>query len=155
MGATRAKVLLIADNRSSMRQLLNYLRNLGCLCSLTRSHDEACDLFRRDEFDLILSRFAPLCESCHELVLLSAGTRASLFYFFAVEHGCWWIPRVRFGQECWGETALPPRQFASALEKLIQEIVTAASGTNGASAETAIRQKRPRVAALALQPLRA
>ena len=155
MEPSRPKVLLVNDHKSAADHLLNYLRSLGCLCSLTRSHDEACDLLRREEFDLVLSRFAPDGGACHELVMLSAGTRASLFYFFAIEDGCWWIPRVRFGQECWGETALPPRQFAYVLEKLIQEIAKASSGTRNVAAETTICQKRPRIAALRLQPLRA
>ena len=155
MESSRPNVLLVNDNKSATHYLLNHLRTLGCLCSLTRSHDEACDLFRRKEFDLVLSKFVPQGGACHELVMLSAGTRASLFYFFAVENGCWWIPRVRFGQECWGETALQPRQFAYVLEKLIQEIANASSGIKDVAAETTIRQKRPRVAVLALQPLRA
>jgi hypothetical protein len=155
MESSRPNVLLVNDNKSATHYLLNHLRTLGCLCSLTRSHDEACDLFRRKEFDLVLCKFVPQGGACHELVMLSAGTRASLFYFFAVENGCWWIPRVRFGQECWGETALQPRQFAYVLEKLIQEIANASSGINDVGAETTIRQKRPRVAVLALQPLRA
>ena len=155
MEPRRPKVLFVNDNKSAAYHLLNYLKRRGCLCSLTRSHDQACDLLRREEFDLVLSRFAPDGGACHELVMLSAGTRASLFYFFAVENSCWWIPRVRFGQECWGETALHPRQFAYVLEKLIQEIANASSGMKDVAAETTKPQKRPRVAALALQPLRA
>ena len=155
MELSRPKVLLVNDHKSAAHHLLNYLRSLGCLCSLTRSHKEACDLFRRDEFDLVLSRFTPDSGSCHELVTLSAGTRASVFYFYAVENGCWWIPRVRFGQECWGETALQPRQFAYVLEKLIQEIANASSGIKDVAAEAKIRQKRPRADVLALQPFRA
>ena len=155
MEPSRPKVLLVNVDKSAAHHLLNYLRSLGCLCSLTRSNEEACDLFRRDEFDLVLSRFVPLGGACHELVMLSAGTRASFFYFFAVEDGCWWIPRVRFGQEFWGETALYPRQFAYILEKLIQEIANAAPRVKDVAAEATIRQEQPRVAALALQPLRA
>jgi len=155
MEPSRPKVLLVKDHKSAAYHLLNYLRSLGCLCSLTRSHDEACDLLRREEFDMVLSKFVPQGGACHELVMLSAGTRASLFYFFAVENSCWWIPRVRFGQECWGETALQPRQFAYILEKLIQEIANASSGIKEVAAETTICQKRPRVPVLALQPLRA
>jgi len=155
MEPSRPKVLLVNDDRSATHYLLNYFRTLGCLCSLALSHDEACDLFRREEFDLVLSKFVPQGGACHELVMLSAGTRASLFYFFGVENGCWWIPRVRFGQECWGETALQPRQFAYVLEKLIQEIANASSGTKNIPPKTTIRQKRSRVAVLALQPLRA
>jgi hypothetical protein len=152
MEPSRPKVLLVNGDKSAAHHLLNYLRSLGCLCSLTRSHDQACDLFRRDEFDLVLSRFTSLGGACHELVMLSAGTRASFFYFYAVENGCWWIPRVRFGQECWGEIALDPRQFAHVLEKLIQEIANAASAVKEAAAETTRRHMQARGAAPALQP---
>jgi hypothetical protein len=154
MGSSRAKVLLVNDDRSAMRHLFNYLRSAGCLCSLTRSYEEACALFRRDKFDLVLSRFAPSGRACHELVMLSAGAQTSFFYFYAVEHGCWWIPRVRFGQECWGETALHPRQFAYVLERLIQEIANGASAGEEAAAETTRRHMQTPVAAPVLRPLR-
>lgn len=130
MEPTKAKVLLVDDHTSATSHLLNHLRKLGCVCSLRHSSDEACDLFRREEFDLILSRFEQLDNSCHELVTLSVGTRASFYYFYAVEHSCWWVPRVRFGKECWGEAALRPYQFASILKDLIQEITTTTNAEN-------------------------
>jgi hypothetical protein len=114
---TNTKVLLVDEHKSAASPLLKYLRKLGCVCSLAHSNDEACELFRRERFDLILSRFAPHGGSCHELFTLSIGTRASFFYFFTVEHSCWWIPRLRFGKECWGEAALRPHQFAYILER--------------------------------------
>jgi hypothetical protein len=136
MEPARAKVLLVDEIGSVKNYLLIYLRKIGCLCSLARSNDEACDLFRWDEFDLILSRFSPLGGSCHELVMLSAGTRSSFFHFYHFENGCWWIPRVRFGQECWGETALHPRQFAHVLKRLIQDITCRVFAGDGASEKT-------------------
>ena len=150
----RAKVLLVDSNSSVMNHLLDYLRSLGCLCSLAHSYQEACALFLQDKFNLVLGRFAPPDKACHELVALSAGTQASFFYFYAVEHGCWWIPRMRFGRECWGETALPPRQFARVLEKMIQELSGTVFAGTGASAKTERRLMQAPVAAPALQPFR-
>jgi len=118
MESMNAKVLLVDGHKSGTNHLLNCLRKLGCVCSFANSNDEACDLFLREEFDLILSRFEPIRGSCRELITLSVGTRASFFYFYAVEHSCWWIPRVRFGKECWGEAALRPQQFAHILERI-------------------------------------
>ena len=154
MEPSRPKVLLVNDDRSATRHLLNHLRSLGCLCLLTHSYVEACALFHQDKFNLVLGRFAPPEKACHDLVTLSEGTQASFFYFYVVEHSCWWIPRVYFGQECWGEAALHPRQFVCVLEKLIREIANASSTVKGISAKTTRCNMQARITAPALQPLR-
>jgi hypothetical protein len=119
MESTSAKVLLVDEIASDTSELVTYLKHLGCLCALSRSVQQACTLVVREQFDLVLSRFELPGDNCHALSTLLMGRRATLFYFYAVEGGCWWIPRIYHGQECEGEPALHPREFAQVLEGLI------------------------------------
>jgi hypothetical protein len=45
-----------------------------------------------------------------------------LFYSQPVEDGCWWLPALRHGQNCFGSSALRPSQFIAALDEAIEEI---------------------------------
>lgn len=130
MESSRMKVLLVDETVSDASHLVTYLRNLGCLCTHTRSSKGACALLLWEQFDLVLSKFLLPGRDCHELEALLIGRRESLFYFYAVEGGSWWIPRVCRGQECWGEAALRPNEFVRALKDLIADIRTSSSGAS-------------------------
>jgi hypothetical protein len=102
--------------------MVTYLRNLGCLCALSRSVREARALLLRERFDLVLSKFEVPGGDWYELPALLIGREMSLFYFYAVEGGCWWIPRVCHGKECRGEAALRPGEFVRVLKELITDV---------------------------------
>jgi len=124
MEPATVRVLLVGETMSDASHLVNFLRNLDCLCTLSRSFKGARALLLREQFDLVLSKFVLPGEDCHELSLLLMGRQVSLFYFYAVEGGCWWIPRVCQGQDCRGEAALLPSEFASVLQELIANVRT-------------------------------
>jgi hypothetical protein len=125
MESASARVLLVNGNVSDASHIVTSLRNLGCSCTLSRSVREACALLLKERFDLVLSKFEVTGGDCHELSALLIGREMSLFYFYAVEGGCWWIPRVCHGQECRGEAALRPKEFVRVLEDLITDVRTA------------------------------
>ena len=108
MESSKVRVLLVNQSVSDATHIVEYLRNLGCLCAPSRSAKEARALLLKENFDLVLSKFKVPGGDWHELPELLIGREMSLFYFYAVEGGCWWIPRVSRGQECRGEAALRP-----------------------------------------------
>jgi hypothetical protein len=118
------RVLLVNETTSDASHIVTYLKNLGCPCALSRSVRESCALLHREQFDLVLSKFEVPGGDCHALSALLIGRKMSLFYFFAVEGGCWWIPCVCREQECRGESALRPGEFLRALKELITDVVT-------------------------------
>jgi hypothetical protein len=124
MESASVRVLLVDETVSDVSPLVTYLRNLGCLCALSRSVKGACALLLREQFDLVLSKFVLPKGDCHELSALLMGQDVSHFYFYAVEGGCWWIPRVCHGQECRGEAALRPGEFVRVLKELITDVRT-------------------------------
>jgi hypothetical protein len=124
MTSSGVRVLLVDENLPSMSHLAAYLRSLGCLCSFARSLPEACALLLKEKFNLVLSKFVLPGRGSHDLVARLAGGNASLFYSFALEDSCLWIPRVRDGKECWGEPALRPGEFARILKDLTRRVLS-------------------------------
>ena len=124
MESSKVRVLLVNQSVSDASHIVEYLRNLGCLCALSRSAKEARALLLRENFDLVLSEFEVPGGDWHELPELLIGREMSLFYFYAVEGGCWWIPRVSRGQECRGQAALRPVEFAHVLKEMIADVQT-------------------------------
>jgi len=119
MESASLRVLLVDETGSDVSHLVNYLGRLGCLPVLSRSCEGACAVLLREQCDLLLFMCLLPGGDCHELSALLVGRQVSLFYFLAVEGGCWWIPRIYDGQECQGETALRPGEFALVLKELI------------------------------------
>jgi hypothetical protein len=128
MEPASVRVLVVDETVSDVSHVVAYLRTLDCQCTLSRSFEGACALFPREQFDLVLSNFVLPGGDCHKLSSLLMGRQVSLFYFYAVEGGCWWIPRIRHGEECRGEAALRPSEFARVLRELITDVRT--SGTS-------------------------
>lgn len=122
METTSLRILLVDETVSDASPLVSYVRNLGCSCAISRSVEEACALLLREKFDLVLTKFELAGGSCHELSTLLLGRQTCLFYSYTVEGGCWWIPRVRLGQDCRGAAALLPSEFASLLKELIANV---------------------------------
>jgi len=118
------RVLLVNETASDAFYMVTYLKNLGCLCALSRSVREARALLHREQFGLVLSKFEAPGGDCHQLSALLIGREMSFFYFYAVEGGCWWIPCVCRGQECRGESALRPGEFVRVLKELITDVRT-------------------------------
>jgi hypothetical protein len=56
------------------------------------------------------------------LIDLLEGSTVTLFYFHAVEQGCWWLPALRHGEKCFGSYALRPSEFVSVLDEVIANL---------------------------------
>jgi hypothetical protein len=48
------------------------------------------------------------------------GSPVSLFYVYPVEMGCWWLPAVRFGEDCHGSPGFRSREFLEELDRVLQ-----------------------------------
>jgi len=74
------------------------------------------------QFDLVLSLHTSRGTSRLCLAVLLSGSPTTLFYALRVEVGCWWVPLLRLGEECFGAPALRPSEFADALDEVLKEI---------------------------------
>jgi hypothetical protein len=122
MGFRKPRVLLIGETINDSSYLAKRLEERGCHCSFAKSYQESASLLRQGGFDVVLSPArlrdcggAPLIDQLN-------GSGATLFYYHAVERGCWWLPALRRGRECFGSPALRPSEFVTVLDELIKEL---------------------------------
>jgi CheY-like chemotaxis protein len=122
MESRRAKVLLVGENPQGFSYLANRLHTQGCECQFAASYQQACSLLTAQDFDLVLSPMRLRNGSLFPLMNLLDGSAITLFYSHPVEDGCWWLPALRHGQNCFGSSALRPSEFVAVLDKAIQDI---------------------------------
>lgn len=148
MEQARLRVLVVDENCSRVSPLVRFLKDLGCSCFFARSYTDASALLGKRRFDVVLTKFGLRGGDIRDLPNRLIGGKASLFYFYAVEVGCWWIPRVLFGRECLGEPALKPIEFV----KTIREIVTGTVGDVGVDGHIATNAPPARTGSRLFQP---
>ena len=112
------RVLLIGQRTNWGASLIATLEESGCTVSFARVLEEISRPIEREEFDLIL-----VGSDCrHEMHLVPAlrGSHTSVFYVCPVEDSCWWVPALRFGEICYGSSAMRPGEFAARLKEILR-----------------------------------
>jgi len=115
-------VLLIGESPQDSSELSARMEMLGCQCRFVSSCREAQLVVRGQAFDLVLGPTRLPDGSLYSLMNLLEGSGATMFYSFAVEYGCWWLPALWRGQKCFGSPALRPSEFMSLLNEMIREL---------------------------------
>ena len=118
----QAKVLLIGENPQGYSRLVKCLEGYRCKCRFATTYQEAVPLLGIKDFDLVLSPMRVRDGSVFPLISLLENSRTTLFYFQPVEAGCWWLPALRFGRNCFGSYALRPSEFIASLNLVMEEI---------------------------------
>jgi len=127
MEGNRPTALLIGESPQGYSYLAKRLQERGCDCEFATTWQEAESRLQARNFDVVLS---PARLRGHGMLALSTqldqcGT--TLFYSYAVEDGCWWLPAIRSGKNCFGSSALQPSELISALDETIARIAPARS----------------------------
>lgn len=128
MHAATLKVLSVGSSLDKFSPLLVRLTTHGCNCQSAISHLAARRLLDRQTFHLVLAPIRINGNSLYPLIAQLAESGATLFYSQPVESGCWWLPALRRGENCFGAPALRPAQFLFVLDQTIEEIRSAAPG---------------------------
>lgn len=118
----QAKVLLLGENQQGYSRLIRCLDRYRCKCRFATTYQEAVPLLGIKDFDVVLSPMRVRDSSVFPLISLLENSRTTLFYFQPVEAGCWWLPALRFGRNCFGSYALRPSEFISSLNLVMEEI---------------------------------
>lgn len=116
------KALLVGENSYTPSTLTNCLKQRGFECEFASSGQQALSMARVHDFDLVLSPIRLGGTSLLSLMDLFTGSGVTMFYFQAVENGCWWLPAMRRGKRCFGSFAYRTDEFAPALEEAIEEV---------------------------------
>jgi hypothetical protein len=116
------RVLLIGDSPQLFFLYQKHLERNGCECEFAECERLAWDMLGQRKFDLVLSLHTSRWTNRPSLAVLLSGSPTTLFYALRVEVGCWWVPLLRLGEECFGAPALRPSEFANALDDVLKEI---------------------------------
>ena len=116
------RVLMIGEDAEESSYLASRLRDCGCECSFARTRRNAFHILHDQRFDLVLSVTSVCDGTLYFIMNLLEGSATTVFYYYVVEDGCWWLPALRRGQKCFGSPAFRSSEFAAHLDKTIQEI---------------------------------
>ena len=119
-GEDIVRVLLVGESPQSFSVSREFLERSGCECHFAGSLEEAKDLLRLWQFDIVLSMQA-VGEIIQKLVGLLSGSGVSLFSSLRVEEGFWWMPVLQFGKESYGP-ALRVDEFADVLDDFREQV---------------------------------
>jgi hypothetical protein len=89
---------------------------------LATPNQEVGLMFDDYEYDLVLGPIRLNTNSLYPLIGLLDGSSTTLFFSQAVENGCWWLPALRRGLNCFGAPGYRFNEFATVLDKTIEEI---------------------------------
>jgi len=121
------QVLLVADGPQVFSLSQRQLESKGCRCDFAKSQRVLGELLNEKQFDIVLTVHRLEGSSTDWLGAALSGSRTTLFYALSVEVGCWWVPVLRIGTDCFGAPAMRPREFSDVLNEIVHEIRTTAA----------------------------
>ncbi len=77
----------------------------------------------QSNYDVVLSEWGLPDGAALPLLTWLEETSSTLFFCLAVHDGCWWLPALDRGRRCWGDPALRPAEFTSALDRMVEELL--------------------------------
>jgi len=116
------RVLLVGDSPEVFSSCRRRLEASGCHCEFAECEREVWNVLKQRQFDIVLSVHRGRSARSESLGALLSGSRTTLFYALPVEKGCWWVPILKVGEECFGAPALRPTEFANALDEVLEQI---------------------------------
>ena len=122
MSQASVAVLLLGKNAKTSSNLVLRLERQGCECWFAKSAEEGVELFKRHNFQLVLST-SPVQQAMRIASLLEQSN-CSVFCALPVEQGCWWLPLMNSGEKCLGAPALRAGEFVTALDQMLGGVQT-------------------------------
>jgi hypothetical protein len=114
------KALLLGERPAL--HLTKHLERKGLECSFATSYSEASSCLRTQSFDFVFSPIKLSGVTLFPLMDELEGSEATLFFYYAVDQGSWWLPALRQGERCFGTSGLRPSEFISELDERIDRL---------------------------------
>lgn len=115
----KVNVILLSETPSSFCR--SPLEKAGCQCHFAESQQEMSEVLRHTKVDIVFSLKAQ--QRLSELMAQLAGSRVTMFHRLPVEEGCWWVPVLRNGENCFGMPAFRPSEFPRVLAEIVKGII--------------------------------
>jgi len=142
----KPRVLLIGESAQGCSLLSKRMEKRGCECNFVSSCLEALLRLDSQAFDLVLGPMRLRDGTLYSIIGFLEGSATTVFYSYAVEDGCWWLPALRRGQRCLGSPALRPSEFIVLLDKTIREM----QRDGHLAAVSAVSTSRPRASVISV-----
>ena len=120
--SAEVRVLLVGESPKVFSSCRRRLETNGCRCEFAECEREVWNILQQEQFDIVLSVHRGQSSEPESLGAFLSGSRTTLFYALPVENGCWWVPILKVGEECFGAPALRPTEFANALDEVLEQI---------------------------------
>ena len=115
------RTLLIGRDTSWGIPLLRALVRFGSEFSFVQPLRVTPEFIRKGSYTLILIDSTVPMGQRKQLVCGMVGSEASVFYAYPVENGCWWVPVLLSGEDCYGSPAFRTEQLLTELEHILRE----------------------------------
>jgi hypothetical protein len=112
---TTAYLLFVGEPAPFFSPVLEQLKDAGCEVRHAAGCNEALSTIQQLAGPIVLSKTRLSCGSARNLIPKITAASGSLFVYFPVEDGCWWIPMILQGKLCEGEVARHSRDFGKLL----------------------------------------
>jgi hypothetical protein len=119
--ARKVNILVVGESPHSF-SLFRPLGKIRCQWHFARSHEEVPALLRHTALDIVISTYTHRIHA--EMMALLTGLHVSLFYVLPVEEGCWCLPVLRNGENCFGTPAFRRREFTYVLADIVRSMNT-------------------------------
>ena len=118
------RVLLVGRNGYLESSLFKVLENCAAEIVIASPSSANSEYVKNSDQALVLLESSATPECRKRLVAELLGSRVSLFYAYAVEIGCWWLPALLHGEDCHGSPAWRAGEFLLELRRLLREPFT-------------------------------
>lgn len=116
----KTEALLIGDEFRTALTLLDRMWRWGFQCHFAPTLQAASRFANMQPVDVILSERHPSDGTVAQLMNAFCDLPVTAYVCFPVDRGCFWLPVLDHGRNCWGSAALRPKELAQALQRLAQ-----------------------------------
>jgi hypothetical protein len=114
-------VLLVGRTGSWASSLIKFLEKSGAELFFVAPQTATPEYLKKVGYSLILLDSTVPAEHRRQLTSELVGSNVSIFYTFPVENGCWWLPTLRYGQNCHGAPAFRRNELLFELERILRD----------------------------------
>ena len=116
----RSHILMVGQSTSWGAPLQSTLNKIGCDFSFAPSLRVTAEHVRKGSYALLLLDSTVPPEHRQQLVSGLLGSDTSIYQLFPVENGCWWLPVLVSGEECFGSPGFRTKELLAELARLLR-----------------------------------
>jgi hypothetical protein len=117
----KSQILMVGQNSSWGGRLQSALEQIGCDFSFVPSLRATPEYVRKGAYPLLLLDSTVPTERRKKLCASLMGSRISIYQLFPVENGCWWLPVLVSGEECFGSPGFRTKELLAEIARRLPD----------------------------------